>query len=101
MAPKTWPTGALLKYALVAPETAGSSAASLFDGQWPPCALAVHIVTSCALAVAHSTNAMAAALCFAAVGTPSHEPPQLVAPPGRTGAMFQCPEPDGPAWPWM
>ena len=44
---------------------------------------------------------IAAALFGASSGTPSQEPPQLVAPPGRTGATFHLPAPSGPAWPWM
>ena len=68
--------------------TAGSAAASEFDGKWPP---SVHIVTCCSLFDSHSTSAMAAALLAAFSGTPSHEPPQLVAPPGSTGAMSHLP----------
>ena len=48
-------------------------------------------ITCWVFAVAHFTKATAASLCAALVGTPSHEPPQLVAPPGSTGAMSHLP----------
>src|SRR6476469_4158028 len=98
MSPKMVPTGALLKYALVAFFTVGAAAASEFDGKWPP---SVHMVTCWSWADSHSTNAMAAAWFLAFVGTPSHEPPQLVAPPGSTGAMSHLPAYASPAWPRM
>src|SRR5450432_564067 len=53
------------------------------------------MVICCAGAVSHSASASAAAWFFPAFGTPSHEPPQLAAPPGRF-AMSQSPD---TAWP--
>src|SRR5665213_1002637 len=90
--PKIWPIGALLKYTLVAAATAGSWAAVDDDGK---CCCDVHIVICCAGAVSHSASASAAAWFFPAFGTPSHEPPQFAAPPGRF-AMSQSPD---TAWP--
>jgi hypothetical protein len=78
----------LLKYSLFAPLTAGAAAASEFDGKCPP---SFHIVTCWSWAESHSTKAIAASRWAAFSGTPSQDPPQLVAPPGSTGAMSHLP----------
>ncbi len=85
----------------MAPLTDGAAAAWELDGKCPPCFFEVHMVTCCFLADSHSTSAIAAALFLALVGTPSQEPPQLVAPPGSTGATAHLPAYASPAWPWM
>src|SRR4029079_4128817 len=67
----------------------------------PPCFFEAHMATCCFWADSHSTSAIPAALFLASNGTPSQDPPQLVAPPGSTGATAHLPAYASPAWPWM
>src|SRR5690606_30526654 len=80
------PTGALLKYSLVAPSSSGLPYVATWLGNVPALANAL---SCCSGAVSHEARAEASSGCADCFGTVRYEPPQLPPPPGKTLAMSQ------------
>src|SRR5690242_14081429 len=80
------PTGALLKYSLVAPSSSGVPYVATWLGKVPALANAL---SCCSGAVNQDARADASSGCALCFGTVRYEPPQLPPPPGNTFAMSQ------------